>query len=427
MSAMHAIDSSATREVTVVGAGIIGIVTAVHLQREGHRVTVVDRDDPGNGASFGNAGSIAPSSILPMAMPGVLRNLPNWLRDPLGPLTISWRLLPRLLPWFLHFRRACDPARARRAASALRALNAAAVEAYAELLAAAGAPELLRREGMLHVYRSEGGFAASAFGRQLRMDNGCAVEVADSHRIRELAPGLSPAYRWGFYLPDNAHVRNPARVVEVLARHFADNGGRIERAHVKGFTMDANGPVALQTDAGAVPVGHVVLAAGHASGALASKAGTRVPLAPERGYHIEIPQARPLQHCPVTDGEARCVATPMEGGLRIAGTSEFNAAQAPPDWARAEALARNAAAMFPGLQTAGHGRWMGVRPSTPDSAPVIGRSPVYRRLYFAFGHGHWGLMAAPATARILADLVAGRTPAIDIAPFRPDRFSLTAA
>jgi D-amino-acid dehydrogenase len=412
------------KEITVVGAGIVGIVTAIYLQREGHRVTVVDRQAPGEGTSFGNAGSVAPGSIIPVAMPGTLKQVPKWLSDPLGPLSLSWRQLPFMLPWFLHFQRACNADRVRRGAAILRSLNAPAVEAYADLLAAAGAPELLRREGMLHVYKTEAGFKASAFGRQLRTDNGCVVELVDADRIRELAPGISPGYRWGFNLPDNAHVHSPLLVVQALAELLKRNGGTIIRAKVTDIECDVGGGVSLRTDGMSLSAECVVIAAGYASGKLAAKLGTHVPLAPERGYHIEIPGAGMTQHGPVTDGEARFVATPMAGGLRIAGTSEFQAADAAPNWARAETLATLAEKMFPGMRAVNYSRWMGVRPSTPDSTPVIGRSSRHKQVLFAFGHGHWGLMAAPVTGQLVADLVADRAPRIDPSPFRPERFRL---
>jgi len=411
------------KEITVIGAGIVGIVTAVYLQREGHRVTVVDRQAPGEGTSYGNAGSLAPGSIIPVAMPGTLQQVPKWLSDPLGPLSLSWRQLPFMLPWFLHFQRACNADRVRRGAAILRSLNAPSVEAYAGLLATAGAPELLRREGMLHVYKTEAGFRGSAFGRQLRLDNGCAMELVDADKIRELAPGIAPGYRWGFYLPDNAHVHSPLRVVQALAGHFQRNGGMIIRADVMDIEGEAGG-VKLRTSGGSMSAECVVIAAGFASGKLAAKLGTLIPLAPERGYHIEISGAAPAQHCPVTDGESRFVATPMAGGLRIAGTSEFQSPGAPPNWARAETLATLAEKMFPGIKAVNYSRWMGVRPSTPDSSPVIGRSPRHRQVLFAFGHGHWGLMAAPVTGQLVADLVAERAPRLDLSPFRPERFRL---
>jgi D-amino-acid dehydrogenase len=237
-----------------------------------------------------------------------------------------------------------------------------------------------------------------------------------------MEPALSPDYKYGFFLPDNGHVRNPLRVVQVLAQHFTENGGRIERAAVHDFKLGADGPVALLTDAGEVPVEHVVIAAGAASQRLAARLGTRVPVAPERGYHIEIPEPGVELRMPVTDGEVKFVATPMENGLRLAGTSEFRHADAPANWARAKALATLGPKMLPELRVENYSEWMGTRPSTPDSLPIVGPAPRCRRVYFAFGHGHFGLMAAPPTGQIIADLIAGRAPRIDITPFRPERF-----
>ncbi|HYH40983.1 MAG TPA: FAD-dependent oxidoreductase, partial [Burkholderiales bacterium] len=364
----------------------------------------------------------APSSIIPMAMPGTLSQVPKWITNPLGPLTISWRELPALLPWFRYFRRACEPAQVERAARALRSLNRESVHAYQTLLASVGAPDLVKREGMLHVYRTEAGFNASAFARKLRTDNEAPVEVLDADEIRRRAPALAPEYRWGFFLPDNGNVTNPGRVVEVLAADFVRNSGVIEKVAANGFRF-SNGIVShLITTAGEIDVENVVIAAGVSSKRLAAHLGSRIPIAPERGYHIQVPNPGVELSGPVTDGEGRFVATPMEGGLRFAGTSEFRRADAPPNWQRTDALATLGARMLPGVKVDGYSRWMGTRPSMPDSLAVIGRAPGYRNAYFAFGHGHWGLMAAPATAQAMSDLLAKRAPRIDLTPFRPERF-----
>ncbi len=409
-------------EITVIGAGIVGVTTALYLQRDGHRVSVVDRAAPGQGASFGNAGSIAPSSIIPMAMPGTLQQVPKWITNPLGPLTISWRELPALLPWLMYFRRACAPAQVGRAARALRSLNGPAVHSYRTLLASIGAPELLRIDGMLHVYRTESGFVASAAARTLRTDNEAPVEVLDADAIQRMAPALSRDYRWGFFLPDNGHVTNPGRVVEVIAADFVRNGGTLVQARVTDFRSSDGVVSHIVTDQGDMPAQTFVLAAGVSSKRLAAKLGSRIPIAAERGYHIQIAQPGVELGLPVTDGEGRFVATPMEGGLRFAGTSEFRRADAPPNWARTDALAKLAPRLLPEVSVDGYTRWMGTRPSMPDSLAVIGRAPRHRNAYFAFGHGHWGLMAAPATAQVISDLVAGRAARIDLTPFRPERF-----
>jgi D-amino-acid dehydrogenase len=415
----------APRDVTIIGAGIVGIATAIYLQRDGHRVTVVDKGEPGRGASYGNAGSIAPSSIIPMAMPGTIRNVPKWITDPLGPLSLPWRRIPALLPWLLHFRAACTRERAAQGARALRSLNGPSLESYAELLAAAGAPDLLRHDGMLHVYRTERAFAATAFARQLRIDHAGEIELVDEARIHDLEPALAPEYRFGFFLRDNGHVRSPFRVVQTLAEHFTRNGGTIVRASVERFSMKAGEPVALETDQGAIPFDRVVIAAGAASRTIAKQVGVSAPLTHERGYHIEIPEPGIDVRVPVTDGESRFVATPMEGGLRLAGTSEFDRSDAPANWTRTEALAKLGPRLLPGLNVGHYEQWMGTRPSTPDSLPMLGRAPRCDRVFLAYGHGHFGLMAAPATGQVISDLVAGREPRIDITPFRPDRFVLS--
>ena len=408
-------------DIVIVGAGIVGVATAIYLQRDGHRVTIVDKGEPGKGTSFGNAGSIAPSSIIPFALPGTVKNVPKWITDPLGPLTISWRQLPKLLPWFLHFRSACTRERASKGAKALRSTNGPSLENYRELLAAAGAPDLLRHDGMLHVYRSERGFAGSAFARELRAEHAGEVEIVDAARIHDIEPALSDDYRYGFFLRDNGHVRSPWRVVDVLAKHFVANGGTIVQAAVKSVDA-ADGRATVKTDNGDYGGDYVVVAAGAASPRLVRGLGVTVPVAPERGYHIELPDPRVNLRVPVTDADGKFVAAPMEGGIRLAGTSEFRRMDAPPNWARAEALATLAPRLLPGVNVDGYRQWMGTRPSTPDSLPVIGRAPRGAGILLAYGHGHFGLMAAPATGQTIADLVAGRTPRIDIAPFSPDRF-----
>lgn len=409
-------------EVTIIGAGIVGISTAIYLQRDGHRVTVIDRGAPGEGTSFGNAGSLAPGSIVPLALPGTVNNVPRWIMDPLGPLSLSWRQLPELAPWLLQFWRACNRERVAQTAKAMRSLNRESVDSYEELLASAGVPDLLERSPGLTLYKTDRGFKASEYVRQIRIDNGVVVEILDADRIRELDPALSPDYRWGFSLPENGFVRNPLRVVQSLARHFTANGGTFINATVEGFVLARDGVNALATDHGEMPVDRVVIAAGVWSRVLAAKLGVRAPLTSERGYHIEIPAPGVTLRHQVADQEGRFTATPMEGGIRVSGTSEFSGLDAPPKWARTDALVQLIPTMLPGIRTHGYSRWAGHRPSTPDGRPVIAPVPAYPRVFLAYGHGHWGLMAAPATGQVVADLVAGREPRIDIKPFHPWRF-----
>lgn len=411
-----------SRRVAVIGAGIVGTTIALRLVEEGHEVTLLDPDPPGQGASYGNAGSVSPGSIVPLALPGTIKSIPRWMADPLGPLSVSLLHGPRLLPWLHLFWRAGRVDRVKEIVRAMQTLQHDCVEAYDGMLHDAGVPELLVREGMLHVFRTEQAYASSAFARQLRIDRGVTVRLLSAEEIRRHSPHLADSYRFGFLLPDGAHVRNPERVVRSLSLRFEARGGQRLSARVEGFDVRKGRVRGLCTQRGVLQDTDVVLAAGIGSVALAKQLGVRVPVVAERGYHIQIEDPQIDVSRPVTDAEAKCVATPMEGGLRFAGTSEFTSERAPPNWKRAEVLERHARTMYPAVTLRGVRRWTGSRPSTPDSMPVVCEVPRHPGVFFAFGHGHWGLMSAPATARLVADLVARRAPSIDAHPFHVARF-----
>jgi D-amino-acid dehydrogenase len=412
--------------VIVIGAGIVGLCCATYLQRDGRKVVLIDPGGPGEGASYGNAGGLNGSSIVPVAMPGVLAKVPHWLLDPEGPLSIRLHYLPRLLPWLYRFVRAGRPELVREQARALRGLLAPTVDMYRALAASVGTGDLIQRSGLLVVYRSEGSFAADAEANRLRAANGVVIEELSRDELRQLEPALSPAYARARFIAENGYCRNPLRLSRSLAEALVANGGEIWRERAEGFAF-ADGKVeAVLTAAGRLPAAAVVLAAGAHSKPLAARLGENVPLDTERGYHAMIKAPEVVPRLPVMDAEAKFVATPMEEGLRMAGTVEFAGLDAPPDWRRARVLLRHGQAMFPGLPRAmGEDRvavWMGFRPSMPDSLPVIGRTRRYPNAFLAFGHGHVGLIGAPMTGRTIADLVAGRAPAIDIAPFSAARF-----
>jgi D-amino-acid dehydrogenase len=297
---------------------------------------------------------------------------------------------------------------------------------YRALAASVGTGDLIQRSGLLVVYRSEASFAADAEANRLRAANGVVIDELSRDELRQLEPALSPAYARARFIAENGYCRNPLRLSRSLAEALVANGGEIRRERAEGFAF-ADGKVeAVLTAAGRLPAAAVVLAAGAHSKPLAARLGENVPLDTERGYHAMIKAPEVTPRLPVMDAEAKFVATPMEEGLRMAGTVEFAGLDAPPDWRRARVLLRHGQAMFPGLPRAmGEDRvamWMGFRPSMPDSLPVIGRTRRYPNAFLAFGHGHVGLIGAPMTGRTIADLVAGRAPAIDIAPFSAARF-----
>jgi D-amino-acid dehydrogenase len=410
------------KHIAVIGAGIVGVCSALYLQRAGFRVTLIDRDGAGEGASFGNGAIIGDEAVTPVAMPGLLWKVPGMLADPLGPLAIRWSYLPRLVPWLMRFAAASRARRVEEISVSLAALMNGCLDAYTPLLEQADATGMIRRTGWVCVYETEAGFRDNALGLELQRRRGVRFEVLEAEALRQLEPALAPIFAKAVLYPDVGHSVNSHRMVQVLAAAVRANGGAVRRAEVTGFDIGPQGPRAVLTYAGPVQCDAVLIAAGAWSKRLAAQLGAPVPLETERGYHVQFPEPGVTPRLPVYSTERAFVATPLEMGLRIAGTVELGGLRAPPNWERAEVLAKHAGRWFPGLRTGGKTRWMGFRPSMPDSLPVIGRSPRFSNVFLAFGHGHCGMILGARTGALVADLVAGRDPGIDMTPYRPDRF-----
>lgn len=408
--------------VVVVGAGIVGASCAVHLGHDGRDVTLIDRLAPGEACSFGNAGMLECSSSAPLSMPGVLGQVPKWLMDPLGPFTFSVPHVPRLIPFLFHFIRAGRRERVERIADALASLIVSTVEDHQRQAAWAGAAHLIKVHDHLYVYESDAAFRADADHWAVRRKRWPRLEVVGGAAIRALEPAVAPIYPVGVLLRDHGYTVDPGALVKALAEHVARAGGRVLRGEVR--AVDSSGGRArLLTDGGILEADAVVIAAGAWSTRLTARLGYRVPLVAERGYHVTLRNAGVSVKAPLIVGDYKFAVTPMAMGLRFAGTAEFAALDSPPKYARARMLLRHAARMFPGICLDDYTEWMGQRPTLPDSLPVIGPAPRHPGVYFAFGHHHLGLTAGPKTGRIIADLIAGRCPNIDLGPFRVDRFA----
>jgi D-amino-acid dehydrogenase len=429
--------ANAARRVGVIGAGMVGVCAAIWLQRDGHSVFLIEPGNPGEGASFGNAGCFNGSSVTPAAMPGVVRNVPRWLLDPLGPLALRWSYLPTILPYLIRFVRSATPEKVAAQAKALRPLVGPTLPLVRELAREAGADDLIHQRGHLYVYRSAEALAKDGFAWALRRANGVVVDEFDADELRQLEPTLSREYARGLLVRENGHTSNPLALVTRLVEHFRTQGGEVVRARALGFRLDGRRLTAIRTDAGELPADAAIVCAGAHLKPLAAGLGDRVPLETERGYHLMIRDPEVMPRIPTADADGKFVATPMELGLRFAGTVELAGLAAPPDWRRARILLTQGRRMLPGLAANypsgeypdadySNGRismWMGHRPSLPDSLPALGGSRASPDVIYAFGHGHVGMTAAPMTGRIVADLVAGRPPPIDIAPFDPGRFA----
>ncbi|GAA0623550.1 NAD(P)/FAD-dependent oxidoreductase [Halomonas beimenensis] len=414
--------------VAVVGAGVVGMTTALALQRQGLAVTVLDPRGPGEGASYGNAGFLATELIDPLSTPAMLREAPRLWLDPHGPLALPWRYLPRLAPWLARFLVAAMPPRVRRGRGALAALNAASVPAWRRCLADIGAEEELVASGYLLVWESpKGREAAGARMAHLRRW-GHEVEWLEGEALRAREPGLSGELSHGLFFPGAHQVRDPYALVRRLAEAYRARGGEIRQASVERLEPRDAG-VRLHTDQGELDMAQAVVAAGAWSHRLAAGVGLSIPLETERGYHLTLPGRGQALRQPVGSAERRFVMTPMDCGLRVVGFTELGGLSLPPVARRYDSLRHHAGALLAddrGLDESAEA-WMGFRPTLPDSLPVIDTHPAYPAVHFAFGHQHLGLTQAAITAELVAARVAGETPALELGPYRVTRFARRAA
>ncbi len=406
-------------EIAVIGAGVIGLAVAERLLAEGRDVTLVDPGQPGMGCSYGNAGTIADYAVAPVGTPDVLRNLPSLLFDRMSPLSIRRAALPALAPWLMRFARQSLPHAAARNARAIASVLQEAGPMWQALAERAGAADILQHRGCLYLYQSDTAYRAAGAELASRRALGVKVDLLGPDDLAALEPGLPPMSGAAFF-PQAMFLNDPGRMMGLIAARVLTQArliparvATLER-HVDGVTLHGTG---LHLHAR-----RVVIAAGAHSRALALMAGDRVPLDTERGYHVEWDMATPRltrPACPTARGFYLC---PMEGRLRVAGTVELGGLTAPPSPHRIARLIEGARQIFPDLPPTPDREWMGFRPSLPDSLPVIGPSQGGAEVIHAYGHGHLGVTMAPVTARIVADLVAGRSPHIDLTPVLPNRF-----
>ena len=411
------------REIAVVGAGVVGMSAALYLQRDGHKVSVIDARSPGTLTSYGNAGGIVTGAVTPTSTPDLWKEIPTMLLDPASPIRLRWRYLPRLAPWLVRFLLAGRSTQVDRSAAALAPILAQANDAHRELAALAGVHDVLRPVGWLKVYETEAGFAGSALERRLMSRHSIKFEVLGSDELRQLEPHLAPRFVKGLFQPDSGFASYPWRLVDGYGRFFAQAGGELLHENVRSLEPRDGRGVRVRSERGIRDFDAVVVAAGAWSGRLAARLGDRVSLDTERGYHLNLDpgEAGELRR-PVVFPERVFAMAPMQDGIRINSGIELAGLEAPPDFSRIYKILPHARAALPGLSDRVNREWMGYRPSTPDSVPVIGASPRCPSVVYAFGHGHLGLTLGPATGRLAASIVAGRPAGIDLAPYRPDRF-----
>ena len=405
----------------------MGVSTALWLQRDGHEVTLIDRAGPAEGTSCGNGGVLASAGIVPITGPGLMRKAPKMLFDPKQPLFMKWGYVPRLLPWLARYMTHATAAEARRIASAVAGVVG---DSYAEHLSLAkGTPaeKWLVPSDYVFIYDDRAAFEADAFGWGLRRENGYSWEELEGPAFRAYDPAFADHLGFAVRLPDHGRIADPGRYVKDLAAEVEAAGGRILKADVEDFVIEGGRVTGLRAGGDTIPCDAAVVATGVWSGPLTKALGLKVPLESERGYHMEFWNPSITPRSPVMVAGGKFVITPMEGRIRAAGIVEFGGLDAGPSAAPFELLQKNVAAALPGLTQDEVTRWMGHRPAPADSIPVIGEVPGAKGVFTGFGHHHIGLTGGPKTGRLLAQMIQGRQPNIDLSPYSPNRYASSGA
>ncbi len=415
--------AAAGKCVAVIGAGIVGVSTAIWLQRSGNEVTLIDRLGPGEGTSYGNGGILASCSIVPVTVPGLIGKVPSMLMDRNSPLFLRWSYLPKLLPFLRRYLSHCTTSETTRIAAALNDIVGDSLEQHQALAAGTGAEKWLVPSDYLFIYGDRSNYEADAFGWSLRKANGFSWEELEGDAFEAYDPVFAKDLNFAARLPGHGRISDPGRYVKDLAAHFTDQGGRYITAEVSDFRKTEGAVTGVVTGQGVIDCGAAVLTAGVWSGPLAKKLGMKVPLESERGYHVELIEPNIMPRSPVMIASGKYVVTPMDGRLRVAGLVEFGGLDAPASKRPIELLLENISKAIPGLTWKDTREWMGHRPAVSDSIPVIGEAPGLKSVFMGFGHHHIGLTGGPKTGRILAGLISGDRPNSDLSAYAPARFA----
>ena len=419
--------ASTEEDCIVIGAGIVGVSSAIHLLRRGRRVTLVDRRGPGEETSYGNAGVVEREGLVPITFPSSLAALVAFALNRTTEAHYHASALPAVWPWLMALRRFSRPDAVERYAAASNALEALAWEDHRMLAEAAGAAGLFRETGWLRLYRTAAGFREAERGLlpKAAAYGASAVPLSPEEVVAELEPHLSPVFHRAILCADTRSVSSPGDVTKAYARHFAASGGVILVAEVASIApVDGAGWTVALRDGSVRRARDVVVAAGPWAGDLLAPLGYRFPLAVKRGYHRHYrPKGNAALARPVVDMEEGFVITPMKDGIRLTTGIEFARRDAPPTPVQVGRAVAKARDLFPLGEGVEPKPWMGARPCFPDSLPMIGPAPRHAGLWLAIGHGHLGFTEGPVTGRLLATMMAGEPTPIDMAPYRTDRFA----
>lgn len=411
-----------TEHIAVIGAGIVGVSSAIWLRRAGLKVTLLDRATPGMGASYGNGCILASCAIVPVTTPGLLRKSPGYLFDRDFPLFMRWGYLPKLVPWLIKYLAHANEDDTRRISQSLALVVGDSLEQHQALSVGTAAEKWVRPSDYSFAYADRAAFEADAFTWQLRHEAGFEPELVEGEAVREAEPILGPETQLLAVMKNHGFILNPASYVQSLVGVFEEMGGTFLQAEVKDFDLSGDAITAIDTAQGRIHCDKAIISSGIWSKPLMQKLGLKVPLEAERGYHIVFKEPSQLPNNPMMLSSGKFVATPMDQGLRCAGVVEFGGLDETKSKAPLDLLRKQVKKLFPALKYEAEEEWLGFRPAPTDSLPLIGEIR-NSGVFTAFGHHHVGLTGGPKTGRLVADMIVGNHSNADLSPFEPMRFA----
>lgn len=411
------------KTILIVGAGMVGISTALHLQRAGQRVILIDRQGPAAGTSYGNGGVLASSAIVPVPGPGLLAKAPKMLFSPDEPLFVKWRYIFKLMPWLVPYLGHANSADAAKNAAAMVQIIGDSLADHQALAKSTKAERYLIPSDYVYAYRDKAHFESEAFSWQLRRDNGFEWEISEGANVQQYEPLYGPAVGFIVRCPNHGRISDPAAYITALTNEFVAQGGDFRIATLTDIIRDEGEIIGVRASGETIACDKVVVTAGIWSKQIMAMLGLHIPLETERGYHMELWNPNAMPKIPTMVAASKFVITPMEGRLRLAGIVEFGGLKLEPSQAPLALLERSLRAAMPSLTWEKATTWMGHRPATTDSLPLIGELSGQGGVYAGFGHHHVGLTGGPKTGRLLAQIILGQTPNIDIKPYNANRYA----
>ena len=414
--------TDAKNKVAIIGAGIVGVSTAIWLQRSGFDVILIDKSGPASGTSFGNGGVLASCSILPVATPGIVLKAPKMLLDPRQPLFLKWSYLPKLAPWLIPYLKSSKKDIVEQRAKVITNIIGDSLADHQALSNGTEASKWVVPTDYLFIYENRSQYEADEFAWATRKKYGFEWDTLEKEAFRSYDPIFSAKYNFAARCKDHGKISDPGQYVKDLAAHVEKKGGKLIISEVSDILSENNQVTGVRIANETIACDAVVVATGAWSSPLAKKLGINVPLESERGYHLELWEPNIVPRSPVMITSGKFVATPMEGRLRLAGIVEFGGLNLPPSKAPFNLLLNNIRSAIPELKWKKTTKWMGHRPSVVDSLPVIGEAPTVKNVFLGFGHDHVGLTGGPKTGWLISQLISGQKTNIDMTPFSPTRF-----